>query len=137
MITKKHLDELSFEVIGAAIEVQKSVGPGLIEDVYHRCMEHELALRNVSFVTEMAVPVRFKGVKLDTDLRCDLFVENTLAVELKSVKTLMPINDAQLLTYMKLLKAPKGVVINFNSTNIFKSGQKTLVNRLYGQLPDE
>ncbi len=137
MLTKKHVDELSFEIIGAAIEVQKSVGPRLIEDVYHRCMEHELALREVKFVTQMAVPVHFKGINLKTDLRCDLFVENTLCVELKSVKSLLPIYDAQLLTYMKLLKVPKGLLINFNSTNIFNSGQKTLVNRLYGRLPEQ
>lgn len=135
MLTKKYLDELSYEVIGAAIEVHKAVGPGLIESVYHRCMEHELSLRGLSFQTEMSVPVEFKGVKLDADLRCDMLVEGALAVELKAVRQMMPVLDAQLLTYMRLLKIAKGLLINFNCNNIYKAGQKTLVNKKYRQLP--
>lgn len=134
-ITRKYLDELSYEVIGAAIEVHKSIGPGLIEGVYHRCMEHELSLRGLDFCSEISVPVEYKGVKLDADLRCDLLVQRVLAVELKAVGRLMPIEDAQLLTYMRLLKIPKGVLINFNCSNIFKAGQKTLVNDMYRKLP--
>ncbi|MDH3494126.1 MAG: GxxExxY protein [Acidobacteriota bacterium] len=137
MLTKKYLDELSYEAIGAAIEVHKAVGPGLCESVYHRCMEHELSLRNLRFRSELFVPVEYKGVKLDAELKCDLFLEECLAVELKSVKTLMPVNEAQLLTYMSLLNIGKGLLVNFNCTNIFKSGQKTLVNKMYRNLPDQ
>jgi GxxExxY protein len=137
MITKKYLDKLSYDVIGAAIEVHKALGPGLLEGVYHECIKRELSLRNISFLTELAVPVEFKGLSITTDLRCDLFVENVLVVELKSVSAFAPIHQAQLLTYMKLLSAPKGLLLNFNSVNLFKDGQKTLVNEIYRLLPEE
>jgi len=136
-MTKKFLDNLTYEVIGAAIEVHKTIGPGLLESVYHECLKHELGLRGIWFATELIVPVRFKNVALETDLRCDLFIEKALVVELKSVAALAPIHDAQLLTYMKLLEAPKGLLVNFNSVNIFKEGQKTFVNELFRALPPE
>ncbi|MEQ1763169.1 MAG: GxxExxY protein [Pyrinomonadaceae bacterium] len=135
-MTKKDLDKLNYEVLGAAIEVHKAIGPGLLESVYHECLKHELNLRGINFLTELVVPVTFKGVSVTTDLRCDLYVEGKLVVELKTVSDFAPIHQAQLLTYMKLLSAPKGLLINFNSVNIFKNGQKTLVNDLYRSLPD-
>jgi len=136
MITRKYLDKLTYDVIGAAIEVHKSVGAGLLESVYHECLKHELSLRSINFQTEMIVPVHFKGVNLETDLRCDLFVENCLVAELKAVSAFMPVHEAQLLTYMKLLKAPKGILFNFNCLNLFKDGQKTLVNEFFRNLPE-
>ena len=135
-MTKKHLDKLTYDVIGAAIEVHRSIGPGLLESVYHNCLKYELSLRGINFLTELIVPVHFKEIILETDLRCDLFIENVLVVELKAVHALAPIHEAQLLTYMKLLKAPKGILINFNCVNIFKEGQKTFVNELFRQLPE-
>lgn len=136
MITKQFLDEITYEVIGAAIEVHKNIGPGLLESVYHKCMIKELELRNIQFTTEMIVPVFYKGLDIETELRCDLFVENILTVELKSVQEIIPIYKAQLLTYMNLLESPKGILINFNCVNIFKDGQKTYVNELYRNLPN-
>ncbi len=136
MITKKYLDKLTYNVVGASIEVHKFVGAGLLESIYHECLKHELSLRNISFETEIIIPVCFKEIILETDLRCDLFVENCLAVELKSVSTLAPIHEAQLLTYMKLLKAPEGILINFNCVNLFKEGQKTFVNEFFRNLPE-
>src|SRR5262245_50610825 len=136
-MTKKYLDKLTYDVLGAPIEVHKSIGPGLIESVYHECFKHELNLRGISFLTELVVPVTFKGISVTTDLRCDLFVEGMLVVELTAVTELAPIHQAQLLTYMKLLNAPKGLLINFNSVNLFKDGQKTLVNEIFRRLPDE
>ena len=135
-MTKAIVDKVSYDVIGAAIEVHKDVGPGLVESVYHECLKHELKSRNIGFVTELIVPVRFKGLLLETALRCDLFVAGLLVVELKAVSAFAPIHQAQLLTYMKLLNAPKGVLLNFNSVNLFRDGQKTLVNELYRNLPD-
>lgn len=85
----------------------------------------------------MKVPIIYKTKELITDFRCDLFVENCLVVELKSVLEMNPIFEAQLLTYMKLLKAPKGVLINFNCYNIFKEGQKTFVNEYFKLLPKQ
>jgi GxxExxY protein len=135
-ITRTYLNDLVYKVIGAAIEVHKSLGPGLLENVYHRCIEKELALRNISFVSEINVPVNYKGLKIKADLRCDLFVENILSVELKAVDYIMPINKAQILTYMQLLKSPMGLLINFNVTNIFSQGQQTFVNNLFRELHD-
>ena len=135
-MTKKYLDKLTYEVIGAAIEVHKAVGAGLLESVYHECLKHELSLRNINFQTEMIIPVHFKKIVLEADLRCDLFIENCLVVELKAVSALAPIHDAQLLTYMKLLKAPKGMLINFNCLNLFKDGQKTFVNEFFRNLAE-
>jgi len=136
MVTKKYIDEISYNVIGATIEVHKQLGPGLLESVYHKCMVKELRERHIQFTSQLLVPINYKGLELDADLKCDLFVENLIAVELKAIDTLAPIHEAQLLTYMKLLNAPKGVLINFTCTNIFKEGQKTLVNDLYRSLPE-
>ena len=83
----------------------------------------------------MRVVVDYKGLELDTELRCDLFIENILPVELKAVEYVLPVHEAQILTYMKLLQAPKGLLINFNVTNIFTEGQRTFVNELYRNLP--
>lgn len=134
MYTKKYLDELTYEIIGAAIEVHKTVGKGLLESVYHQCMKEELLHRKINFFTEMKVPIIYKNKELTTDFRCDLFIENCLVVELKSVLEMNSIFEAQLLTYMKLLKAPKGIIINFNCFNIFKEGQKTYVNEYFNLL---
>jgi GxxExxY protein len=135
MITQKYLDDLTYEIIGSAIEVHKTVGRGLLESVYHQCMKEELSHRKINFFTEMKVPIIYKTKELTTEFRCDLFVENCLVVELKSVLEMNSIFEAQLLTYMKLLKAPKGIIINFNCFNIFKEGQKTFVNEYFKLLP--
>lgn len=135
MITKKYLDDLTYEIIGSAIEVHKIMGRGLLESVYHQCLKEELISRKINFLTEMKIPVEYKGKTLDIDFRCDLFIENCIVVELKAVQEMSAIYDAQLLTYMKLLQCPKGILINFNCTNIFKEGQKTFVNEYFSSLP--
>ena len=136
-MTQKYLDELTFNVIGAAIEVHKNMGSGLLESVYQQCMIEELSNRNINFVSEFKVPVVYKGKELDIEFRCDLFVENCLVVELKSVSEIKPIHDAQVLNYMNLLKVPKGIIINFNCFNIFREGQKTFVNEYFKKLEKE
>jgi GxxExxY protein len=135
-ISKSYLKNLVYKVNGAAIEVHKALGPGLLESVYHKCMKRELSIRGIAYQSEMLVPVHFKGLEIDTDLRCDFFIEGVLVVELKALEAIHPLHEAQLLTYMKLLKAPQGLLINFNSTNIFIKGQKTYVNELYRWLED-
>jgi GxxExxY protein len=135
-ITRSYLKDLVYQVNGAAIEVHKSIGPGLIESVYHQCLKKELELRNINYSSELLVPLKYKGHELESKLRCDLFIENALVVELKSVNEINPIFEAQLLTYMNLLNAPIGLLINFNVKNIFYEGQKTLVNQLYSKLED-
>ena len=136
-MTQKYLDELTFNVIGAAIEVHKNMGSGLLESVYQQCMIEELTNRNINFVSEFKVPVVYKGKELDIEFRCDLFIENCLVVELKSVSEIKPIHDAQVLNYMNLLKVPKGIIINFNCFNIFREGQKTFVNEYFKKLEKE
>lgn len=137
MITQKYLDDLTYDVIGCAIEVHKTIGKGLLESVYHQCLKEELNHRKIKFSSEMKIPLIYKNKELEIDFRCDLFIENCLVVELKSVTLLNPIFEAQLQTYMNLLKAPKGIIINFNCFNIFKEGQKTFVNDYFKKLPKE
>ena len=137
MLTQKYLNELTYEVIGSAIEVHKTIGKGLLENVYHQCLKEELFLRKINFTSETKVPLIYKTKNLEVDLRCDLYVENCLVVELKSVASINPIVEAQILTYMKLLKAPKGIIINFNCFNIFKEGQKTFVNEYFKDLSEK
>jgi GxxExxY protein len=135
IITQKYLNELTYEVLGAAIEVHKTMGRGLLESVYHQCMKEELQLRKINFLTEMKIPVIYKDKLLDIDFRCDLFIENCLVLELKAIQEMPNVFEAQLLTYMKLLKAPKGILINFHCQNIFKEGQKTYINEYFDRLP--
>lgn len=135
-ITKHYLDQLTYDVNGAAIEVHKHLGPGLLESVYHECLKHELRLRKIHFESEMNVPVLYKGLEMQTELRCDLFIENILTVELKAVQEVLPVHEAQLLSYMKLLQSPKGVMYNFNVVNLFNEGQKTYVNELFRLLSE-
>lgn len=137
MTTKKYLDELTYEIMGSAIEVHKVMGSGLLESVYHQCLKEELLHRKINFLTEMKIPVLYREKLLDIDFRCDLFVEHCIVIELKAVKEMTNIFEAQLLTYMKLLNAPKGILINFNCSNIFREGQKTFVNEYFKLLPEK
>ncbi|MDH4403635.1 MAG: GxxExxY protein [Flavobacterium sp.] len=135
-MTKSYLKNLIYQVNGAAIEVHKNIGPGLLESVYHKCMEKELTYRGISFQTELRIPIQYKDFSIEADLKCDLVIEEMLIIELKSVKKILQIHEAQILTYMKLLEVPIGLLINFNVTNIYKEGQKTYVNELYRHLED-
>lgn len=104
---------LSHDVIGAGIEVHRLKGPGLLESIYERCMERELELRSIVSQSQMVVPVEYKGIVFETPLRLDLIVEKCLIVELKCVVEVLPVHKAQLLSYMKLLDIPLGVILNF------------------------
>jgi GxxExxY protein len=119
-------DRISSDVIGAAIEVHRHLGPGLLESYYHRALKHELILRGIPFVSEQRVPVNYKGHDIGDDMRLDLVVSNELIVELKSVDHLHSIHDAQLLTYLKLTGLKKGLLFNFN-VKLLKDGLKRLV----------
>ncbi|HKI48866.1 MAG TPA: GxxExxY protein [Desulfobacteria bacterium] len=111
---KRNFSDLSHRVIGAAIEVHRYLGPGLLESTYQQCLARELHLAGISFKPEYPLPVDYKGIHLDCGYRIDLLIENTIIVELKSVAQLKPIHDAQLLTYMKLAKIEQGFLMNFN-----------------------
>jgi len=114
---------LSGRVIGAAIEVHRQLGPGLLESAYGKCLFHELTQKGISCRTEVPLPIMYKGVRIDCGYRIDILVENQLILELKSVDNLQNIHQAQLLTYMKLAKIPTGLLINFN-TLLIKNGIK-------------
>jgi GxxExxY protein len=114
-------DRLSGEVIGAAIEVHRHKGSGLIESIYERCLIRELELRSISATTQKIVRVEYKGLVFDEPLRFDLLVDNCLLVELKAVEALHPSSKAQLFSYMKLLDIPIGLLMNFHEP-VLKNG---------------
>ena len=136
--TKSELNKLQYEIIGAVIEVHRHLGPGLLESVYHRCLKHELTLRGIFFESELKTYINYKDMeeKDEDTLRCDLLVEKAIVLELKSVTCFAPIHETKLMNYMRLLKKPKGLLVNFNCTNIVEEGYKSLVNEIYRQLPD-
>jgi GxxExxY protein len=118
--------ELSNRVIGCAIEVHKSLGPGLLESTYEQCLAHELRQNAIEFKLQYPVPVEYKGIKLECGYRIDVLVENEIILELKSVEELKGIHEAQLLTYMKLAGIGQGFLINFN-VRCLKDGLKSFV----------
>lgn len=121
------LNEISGRVIGAAITVHRELGPGLLESAYESCLAYELRQRGLTVEEQIPVPVVYKGIKLECGYRLDLLVEKRIIVELKAVDALLPIHDAQLLTYLKLCKLRLGLLINFN-VPILKNGIKRLLN---------
>lgn len=119
-------DALTHAVIGAAMEVHRDKGPGLIESIYERCLMHELALRQLPAVNQKNVQIRYKDLVFSEPLRFDVLVDDCLLIEAKSVEAILPVHKAQLLSYMKLLDVPVGLLINFNVT-VLKLG----ISRLY------
>jgi GxxExxY protein len=136
-MTQKEIDKLSFKIIGYAIEVHKELGPGLLESVYEKCLIHLLKQNGYFVQSQQTVPLFFHGLELDCELRYDILVNNLIILELKTVDALLPIHEAQLLTYLRLLQKPKGILFNFKCTNIVKEGQKTFVTEQYRILPKE
>ena len=135
-MTKSDLLDLTYKINGAAIEVPKYLGPGLLESVYHKCLAFELKLRKIEFDSELTIPFQYKGNLLDVNLRCDFLVNNSIVIELKTVDNILPVHEAQILTYMNALKVPKGILINFNVDNLYKHGITTYVNHLYRSLKE-
>ena len=119
-------DKLSNRVIGCAIEVHRILGPGLLESTYEQCLAHELNLNGIQFKLQHMLPVEYKGVLLDCGYRLDLFVEDELILELKSVEKQKSIHEAQLLTYMKLARIQTGLLINFDVSRL-KAGIRRFV----------
>ncbi len=124
--SRSSINNLTYKIIAAAIEVHRQLGPGLLESVYQCCMERELAARSLSFDAGHAIGLVYKGMSIDCGFRIDLWVERLVIVELKSVQELSPIHEAQLLTYLKLTGAPIGLLINFNVTSLRKGVRKML-----------
>ena len=120
------------KIIGAAIEVHKTLGPGLLESIYQACLQRELTSRNMQFVVQRPVPIVYKGLKLDAVYRIDLIVEDLVVVEVKSVAALAPIHEAQGLTYLRLTGCPAGLLINFN-VPLLVDGIQRLINPAAGR----
>ncbi len=119
-------EELTHEIRGAAIEVHKELGPGLLESAYEECLCHELTQRQVRFQRQLELPVEYKGKRLDCGYRMDVVVDNKVILELKAVDALAPIHKAQLMTYLKLSKIKVGLLMNFN-VPLMKDGIKRIV----------
>jgi GxxExxY protein len=111
-------DRLSREAIGSAIEVHRLLGPGLLESVYEKCLMREFELRGVPFVSQSQVQIRYKGLVIDEELKFDLLVDGVLLLELKAVQQVLPVHKAQLMSYMKLLDVPLGLVLNFHEVKL-------------------
>ena len=119
------LDEVARQVVEAAFAVHSALGPGLLESVYETCLVHELAKRGVHAVRQVVLPIHYDGLRLDAGLRLDFLVEDCLVVELKAVESLLPVHEAQLLTYLKLSGYRLGLLINFN-VPLIKDGIKRI-----------
>ena len=120
-------NDISGKIIGAAIEVHKHLGPGLLESAYEECICCELGLRGIKFQRQVPLPLNYKGLKLDCGYRLDLLVEDKVVVELKTVEAIAPIHEAQMLTYLKLRDIRLGLIINFN-VRLLVEGRRRLVN---------
>ena len=115
-------EELTEKIIGAAIEVHRALGPGLLESAYEGCLCHELNLRGLAFQRQVPLPVEYKGVKLDCGYRLDLVVQEAVVLELKCVDHILPVHEAQLLTYLKFTGEHVGIIINFNVATLVRGG---------------
>lgn len=135
-MTKKEVTQLSYEIVNCAIAVHKALGPGLLESVYQKCMVHELIKRGHTVIQQLVIPVKYDNIEIDAELRLDLLVDDIVIVELKAIESTLPVHEAQLLTYMKLLQKPQGLLINFFTDKITKSA-KPFVNDYFRILPDE
>lgn len=119
-------DILTEQIIGAAIQVHRELGPGLLESTYETCLCHELSLNNLKIERQKAIPIFYRGIQLDAGYRLDLVVENQVIVEIKAVSELLPIHEAQLLSYLKQIGGGRGLLINFN-VKLLKHGLQRLV----------
>ena len=135
IITKKYINNVAYKIVGCAIEVQKQLGPGLLESVYEKCLIDELRSQRFKVERQIPVPVYYKGKDLGTNLVLDLLVNDLVVVELKAVEKVIPVYWAQLLSYLKLTGKPKGLLINFHCENI-KDHLVPLVTEEFAKLPE-
>lgn len=134
-MTKKEITQLSYEIIGFAIKVHKTLGPGLLESIYEECLKIELIKNGYDVKQQLFTTINYEGVDIKTKLVVDLLVNDAVIVELKAIEEILPIHEAQLLTYMKVLKKPQGLLINFFTDNITKS-LKPFINEYFKELPN-
>ena len=123
-----YINQITEAIIGASIEVHKTLGAGLLESAYEECLCRELNLRDVNFVRQLSLPVEYKGIKLNCGYRLDLLVENRIVVEIKAVEKINPIHEAQLLTYLRLGEWEAGLLINFNTLRLKDGIRRKVLN---------
>jgi GxxExxY protein len=121
------LNEISERAIGAAIEVHRHLGPGLLEQSYEKALEHELTLRTLNYTSQISLPISYKELQIPDAYRIDILVENQLIIEIKAVENALPVHKAQLLTYLRHTEKPLGLLINFN-TSLLKNGISRIIN---------
>ena len=136
MITQKYINEISYKIIGCAIEVHRYLGPGLLESVYEACFIEELRNAGLSVRSQLYVPIKYKGKDLGGSLKLDLLVNDLIIVEEKAVEVMIPLYTAQLLSYLKLSGKPKGLLINFNC-EVIKEQVVSMVTKEFAKLPKE
>lgn len=134
-MTKKEVTQLSYEITGYAIKVHKNLGPGLLESIYEKCLVYELRNNGYNVKQQVTVPIHYDNLIFDANLKIDLLINDTIIVELKAQEEILPIHEAQLMTYMKILKKPQGLLINFFTNNITKS-LIPIINDYFRALPD-
>ena len=116
-VTQKYINELTYKITGACIEVHKIAGPGLFENVYHECLKREFDLLELEYKSELEIPLNYKGEIIDCKVKCNFLIENLIVLEIKSVTDLNNVHRAQTMNYMNLLKVPKAILVNFNVNN--------------------
>jgi GxxExxY protein len=131
-ITPASFNELTGKILGAAIEVHRTLGPGLLESVYAHCLARELAAHQIRFVAQQPVPIVYKGIELNEHYRVDFIVEEKVVVEVKAVAVMESVHKAQVLTYLRLTGCPIGLLINFNAARLM-DGVKRLFNPAAGE----
>ncbi len=134
MITQHYVNEISYKIVGCAIEVHKHLGPGLLESIYQKCLIEELLEKGLLVQSQVPVPLIYKNKELGSTLKIDLLINELVIVELKAVEQMIPLYQAQLLSYLKLTGKPKGLLINFNCENIVEQ-LVPLVTPVFAQLP--
>jgi GxxExxY protein len=133
-MTQKMINEIAYKIIGCAIEVHKNLGPGLLESVYQACLIEELKMVGLNAESQVYIPILYKGKNLGGILKLDILVESQVVVEIKAVDVMIPIYQAQLLSYLKIAGKPKGLLINFHCVNIVK-GMIPMVTENFAKLP--
>ena len=129
------INTITGKIVDIAYQVHTALGPGLLESVYEKCLAYELEQKGYQVLRQAFVPINYGKIILNSELKIDLLVNNTVVIELKTVEKILPLHEAQLLTYMKLLKAPQGLIVNFYTDNISKS-YKPYINKYFNDLPE-
>jgi GxxExxY protein len=127
MLADASFNSITHEILSAAIEVHRHLGPGLLESTYMPCFQFELGARHLRFITQRVIPVVYKGMQLDSCYRVDLIVEDVVLVEVKSVAAVLPVHRAQVLTYMRLTECPAGLLINFNEEKLMDGVRRLIL----------